>query len=110
MGCKVTLRGAKAREFLVKALWVKNKQVMAYNFDPAGNLSFGISDYTDFEGMKYDPAVGIFGMDVNVRMVKPGVRVRLRRLARSRIPSRQNVGREEGMSFVRSQFGVEVLE
>ena len=37
-----------------------------YNFDASGNLSFGISDYTDFPGQKYDPDVGIFGMDVNV--------------------------------------------
>ena len=37
-----------------------------YSFDQEGNLSFGISDYTDFEGMRYDPEIGIFGMDVCV--------------------------------------------
>ena len=47
----------------------------SYNFDASGNLSFGITDYTDFPGQKYDPDIGIFGMDVNVVLERPGHRV-----------------------------------
>ena len=45
----------------------------SYNFDASGNLSFGITDYTDFPGQKYDPDIGIFGMDVNVVWKGPGI-------------------------------------
>ena len=58
----------------------------SYSFDKEGNLSFGISDYTDFEGMKYDPEIGIFGMDVNVVFKRPGYRVAKRRIMTKKSP------------------------
>ena len=38
----------------------------SWNFDREGNLSFGVRDYTDFPGQKYDPDIGIYGMDITV--------------------------------------------
>ena len=61
IGCKVTLRGEKAEDFLKRALWVKNNRLAKYNFDPEGNFSFGVPDYTEFKEMKYDPEIGISG-------------------------------------------------
>jgi large subunit ribosomal protein L5 len=55
IGCKVTMRGERAQEFLRKALSIRDNRVAMYSFDKEGNLSFGLPDYTDFEGMKYDP-------------------------------------------------------
>ncbi len=55
IGCKVTLRGEVAEDFLKRALSIRENRVATYSFDKEGNLSFGISDYTDFAGMKYDP-------------------------------------------------------
>ena len=66
LGCKVTLRGDDATEFLKKALPIREMRVPAYSFDKEGNMSFGITDYTDFDGMKYDPEIGIYGMDTRV--------------------------------------------
>ena len=51
IGCKVTMRGVKAQDFLRKALVIRDNRVASYSFDKEGNLSFGIPDYTDFEGM-----------------------------------------------------------
>lgn len=110
IGCKVTLRGARAEEFLKRALWVKNNRVASYSFDAEGNFSFGISDYTDFEGMKYDPEIGIFGMDISVTLTRPGKRVTKRRRAPSAIPKRHRMSRMEGMEYVKNKFGVEVVE
>ena len=53
LGCKVTLRGETAENFLNQALAIRERRVPEYSFDKEGNMSFGISDYTDFEGMKY---------------------------------------------------------
>ena len=71
LGCKVTLRGDVAEDFVRKALVIREMRVPVYSFDPEGNMSFGISDYTDFEGMKYDPEIGIFGMDISIVLRRP---------------------------------------
>jgi len=110
IGCKVTLRSEEAPEFLRKAFWVKENKIMRYSFDPEGNFSFGISDYTDFEGMKYDPEIGIFGLDICVVLSRPGKRVKLRKKAKSHIPHSHRVDREEAIQWVSKTFGVEVLE
>jgi len=110
IGCKVTLRHDKAIEFLKRALWIRENRMAEYSFDPEGNLSFGVSDYTDFEGMRYDPEIGIFGMDVNVVIQRPGYRVRKRRIMSRRLPHRHRVTRDEAMDFMKEQFAVEVVE
>lgn len=110
IGCKVTLRHDIADNFLKRALWIRENRIAEYSFDPEGNLSFGISDYTDFEGMRYDPEIGIFGMDVNVVIQRPGYRVTKRRIMKRRLPHGHRVTREEAMDFMKEQFAVEVVE
>jgi large subunit ribosomal protein L5 len=109
IGCKVTLRGNDAHEFLKKAFWVKDNKIAHYSFDPEGNFSFGISDHIDFEGMKYDPSIGIFGMDVCVTLKRPGLRVAKRKRARRSIPKRHRLTPEETQEFLKKEFNVEVV-
>jgi len=109
IGVKVTLRNEKALEFLKKAFWVRDNKIMNYSFDPEGNFSFGISDYTDFEGMKYNPDIGIFGLDISVVLKRSGKRVRLRKRAKGHIPHSHRVDREEAMGWISKTFDVEVL-
>jgi large subunit ribosomal protein L5 len=110
IGCKVTLRGPFAEEFVKKALWVRENRIATWSFDPEGNFSFGISDYTDFPGMKYDPEIGIFGLDVCVSVVRPGRRIARRRIMRRRVPKHHRVSKKEGQEFVKTKFGVEVVD
>ena len=110
LGCKVTLRGEKADEFLRKALAIREGRIMEYSFDQEGNMAFGIPDYTDFEGMRYNPDIGIFGMDVNVVLRRFGNRIENRRLLTKKIPTRQRVKRDEGIQFMSETYGVEVIE
>ncbi|MDG6225714.1 MAG: 50S ribosomal protein L5 [Candidatus Thermoplasmatota archaeon] len=110
IGCKVTLRKESAPEFLKKALWVKENRIYDYSFDREGNFTFGISDYTDFQGMKYDPDIGIFGMDISVVLKRRGgKRVRNRRRSPGDIPPDHKIGRQEAMDFIKQNFGVEVV-
>lgn len=110
IGCKTTLRGKAAEDFIKKAFWVKQNQIASYSFDQEGNFSFGISDYTDFEGMKYDPEIGSFGLDINVTLSRPGKRVALRKLQPKKLPKCQRITQKEGIVFVKNKFKVEVLE
>lgn len=110
IGCKVTLRGKEAEEFVKKAFWIRENRIADYSFDPEGNFSFGIQDYTDFPGMKYDPEIGIFGLDVTSAIGRPGRRVQKRRMMRTKLPKYHRVSKKEGMEFVKSKFGVEVVD
>lgn len=110
IGAKVTLRGERARDFLDRALDARDRQLDPDSVDDHGNLSFGIADYTDFAGMKYDPAIGIHGMDVSVELGRAGWRVRDRRLRPRPIPASARVEPAEAREFLEQSFRVKFLE
>ncbi|KYK33738.1 MAG: 50S ribosomal protein L5 [Thermoplasmatales archaeon SG8-52-3] len=109
IGCKVTLRGKDAHEFLKEALNTRENKMADYSFDDQGNLSFGIPDHTLFKSQKYDPNIGIFGMDISITMEKPGYRIKRRRIARRKIPHRYMVQKDETIKFFSEKFNVEVI-
>jgi large subunit ribosomal protein L5 len=110
IGAKVTLRREAATEFLHRALEARDNQIDPDSIDADGNFSFGIRDYTDFTGMKYDPAIGIFGLDVSVEVGRPGWRVRDRRIRPAALPAHARVSSEETRKFLVEQFSVTFLE
>ena len=110
LGCKVTLRGDSAVDFVKQALAIREMRVPEYSFDQEGNMSFGISDYTDFEGMKYDPEIGIFGMDISVVLRRPGNRITQRALLKRRIPKSHRVDRDEAIQYMKDNFQVQVIQ
>lgn len=109
LGCKVTLRGEEARKFLVDALKTRGNKMADYSFDGEGNLSFGVPDHTLFKDQKYDPSIGIFGMDICITMEKAGYRIKRRRIDRRKIPHRHKVTKEETMKYFSEAFNVEVV-
>ena len=109
VGAKVTIRGKDAYELLKRLFDAKDYQIPAKSFDQNGNLAFGIREHIDIPGMKYDPFLGIIGMDVIVQMVRPGFRLRSRRIGRKSIPNRHKLSREESMHYIRETFNVEII-
>ena len=105
----VTLRKDKAIAFLKKALEAIDNKLKESSFDEYGNFSFGIKEHLEIPGTKYDPEIGIFGMDVVVHLSKPGYRVKVRRYRRSRLGKRARVTKEEAIEYIKSEFGVEVI-
>ncbi len=110
IGAKVTIRGAAALEFLDRAFEARDRQLDIDSIDRNGNFSFGIADYTDFSGMKYDPAIGIHGMDIAVEMGRAGFRVRDRRVCARPLPASLRSTREETRRFLEASLRVTVLE
>jgi large subunit ribosomal protein L5 len=110
IGCRLTLRGDEAEEFLKIALEVTGGALRRGQFDDTGNFSFGVEEHTDFPGMKYDPDIGIFGMDVSVALKRPGYRVARRRVARGKIASKHRVSRDDAVEYVKNKYGVEIVE
>ncbi|HTP53605.1 MAG TPA: 50S ribosomal protein L5 [Thermoplasmata archaeon] len=110
IGAKVTLRGASANDFLSRAFEARDRQLDGASIDRNGNFSFGIADYTDFAGLKYDPQIGIHGMDVAVEVGRAGYRIRNRRLMSRPLPRSLRSTRDETRAFLAGTFQVNVLE
>ncbi len=108
VGCKVTLRGERAYDFLNRAFWVREDSIPETCFDERGNFSFGIEDYTDFEGVSYDPEIGIFGMDISVEMARKGYRIKKRKKKPKELPKSHQLSKDESIEFVEESFDVEV--
>jgi len=109
IGCKVTLRGKTAEAFLKKAFEAVGNTLKKSSIDDKGNFSFGITEHIFIPGVKYDPELGIFGLDVCVRLVRRGIRVSLRRLRPSKVGRKHLVSAEEAAGFLSEKFGVKVV-
>lgn len=109
IACMVTLRGERAHEFLKRALAAVNYTIKKSSVDERGNFAFGIREHIHIPGVKYDPAVGIFGMDVIVALERPGYRVSRRGRGRSRIGKRHYVTREEAIEFITKVLNARVV-
>jgi large subunit ribosomal protein L5 len=109
IACIVTLREEKAIEFLKKALPVVDNKLASKSFDSRGNFSFGLKEHIELPGVRYDPDVGIFGMDVCVSVTRPGYRVKERRKEKAKIGSKHVLTPEESMLFAKDTLGVEIV-
>ena len=110
IGCKVTLRGTDATTFLKQAFETRENKIGEYAFDHQGNMSFGIPDHTLFKDQKYNPDIGIFGMDVCITMEKPGFRIKRRRIQKRKIRQKHQIDRSETKQFFADTYKLEVIE
>jgi large subunit ribosomal protein L5 len=110
IACMVTLRGARATNFLKRAFEAVGNRVDEAKFDSLGNFSFGIKEHIEIPGTKYIPELGIFGMDIAVTLRRLGNRVATRRRRKSKIGSRHRLTKNEAIQFVREVLGVEIVK
>ena len=108
IGTKSTLRRAQALEFLKKALKVKAFSLPTRSFDKEGNFSFGVPEYIEFPGAKYDPQIGMLGFDVCVTLRRRGFRVARRRRAKGKLGGRHRLTKEDGMAFAQEALAIKV--
>jgi len=108
IACTVTLRKQKAIDFLKKVLPVVDNKISRSSFDVQGNFAFGLKEHIEIVGVKYDPDVGIFGMDVCVAVNRPGQRVKTRRKQKTRVGRTHVLTPEESVVFIRKTLGVEI--
>lgn len=104
IGTKVTLRGKKAEEFLAKCLESVNKTLKLQSMDRHGNVAFGVREYIDMPGVKYDPEIGMFGFDVCVTVGEPGYRTARRKRRPCAIPDRHRPDKEAVREYFKKKF------
>ena len=56
---------------VVSFFQVREYELRRNNFSDSGNFGFGIQEHIDL-GIKYDPGIGIYGMDFYVVLGRPG--------------------------------------
>ena len=106
VGAKVTMRGAEATTMVRRLLHAKDFKLKQSCVDDAGNVAFGVPEYIDIEAAKYDPAIGILGLEACVTLSKPGARVKHRAIRDTHLGKRQKVTKEEAMEFMKKTFKV----
>ena len=110
IACKVTLRGEKADRVIKMVLDGINNKIKPTQFDAQGNLSFGIREHIDIPGMRYNPDIGIFGMNISVTFEKPGYRIAKRKIQNKKIPQKHKITPELTMKFMEDNFNVNYVD
>jgi large subunit ribosomal protein L5 len=108
IGVVVTLRRGPAIEFLKRVIAAKRNVLKASSFDNFGNISLGIHEHIDIPGTKYNPDIGIFGMDINVVLSRPGYRIARKSRRSSKIGKTHRINRDEAIEFFKQEYGVKV--
>jgi large subunit ribosomal protein L5 len=108
IGLVVTVRGEKTKELIAKLLVSREKKLAQSCFDDMGSISFGIKEHIEIPGVKYDPEIGIFGMNASVLLTRPGYRVTTRVRRPAKVGKKQRVKKVESIEFFKKEFGVTV--
>ncbi|CAD5234582.1 unnamed protein product [Bursaphelenchus xylophilus] len=103
-----TVRGPKAEEIIDRGLKVKEYELYRENFSNTGSFGFGIQEHIDL-GLKYDPSIGIYGMDFYVVLDRAGRRVAKRRRAKGTVGPSHRVQREESIKWFQQKFDGVIL-
>jgi large subunit ribosomal protein L5 len=108
IGVVVTLRREPAIDFLKRIISAKKSILKSSSFDDYGNISVGIHEHIDIPGTKYNPEIGIFGMDVNIALTRPGYRIAKKSRNSAKIGKTHRINREEAIEFFKQGYGVGV--
>lgn len=110
IGCKITLRKEKAKDLIPRLLAARNNLLSEANFDDNGNVSFGIHEYIDIPGVKYDHKIGIMGLQVSFTLERPGFRIKKRKIMKKKLPRKHRINRNEAINFMKKNYSVEIEE
>ncbi|MGI0049819.1 MAG: 50S ribosomal protein L5 [Nitrososphaera sp.] len=108
IGAVVTMRRDHATEFLKRVIAAKKNVLKASSFDNFGNISVGIHEHIDIPGTKYNPDIGIFGMDVNVVLSRPGYRIARKSRKSAKIGKTHRINKDQAIEFFEQEYGAKV--
>ena len=109
IGVAVTVRDNDAVELLKRLLVAKDNKINWKAIDDEGNVSFGIKEHIDIPGIKYDPKIGILGLEVSVSLARSGFNVRLRSTNKSKVGKSHRISKDDSIKFLTENFGVQIV-
>ncbi len=108
IGAMVTLRNKAATDMLKRALEA-NDNLLKRSSIANSSLSFGVREYIYFSGVKYDPKIGMLGLNVNASFSRRGRRIELRKRKRSSEGAHHKaITREEIAEYLEKNMGAKV--
>ncbi len=106
IGAFVTLRKDKAVSISKRLFEAIDNRVKERSITN-NSLSFGINEYIDISGVKYDPKIGMLGMNVSMSFRRPGMRVAQRKRKRAYVSrSHSVIAPEEIKNFLAGKFNI----
>ena len=69
-------------------------------------FSFGIPEYIEIPKVKYDPKIGIIGLNVSVTLERPGFRIKRRKLINRKVSRSHKINKEDAIEFAKNKLGV----
>ncbi len=109
IGCKITLRKHNALQLLPRLLDARNNTLKENNFDEHGTISFGIHEYIDISGIKYDPEIGVMGLQVCVTLERRGFRIK-RRSQKTVLSKKHRITKQESIEHFKKRLNVRIGE
>ena len=109
IGVAVTVRKQPSIELIKRLLAAKGNQLKSSSFDDFGNISFGIKEHIDIPGVKYDPNVGILGLNISISLTRPGFNIRFRSKHKASIGDSHRITAEDAKEFLTREFGIQVI-
>lgn len=110
IGCKLTLRREEAVSLLKRMLKAKENTLKESQFDNMGNVAFGVPEYIDIPGAKYNPEIGIMGLEVTITLTRPGYRIKKRSLKQKKIGKHHIITKQEAINFMKEEYEVKIGE
>jgi large subunit ribosomal protein L5 len=105
----VTVRGPDAATLLKRLFDAIGNKIKTRSFDNFGNVSFGIKEHIDIPGIKYDPQIGILGLEAAVSLTRPGFSIRVRSRHKASVGKHHKISKDEAIEFLSREFGVAVI-
>ena len=109
IGVAITVRNDDAIELLKRLLLAKDNKINGQAIDNEGNMSFGIKEHIDIPGIKYDPKIGILGLEVSASLSRSGFNIRLRSQHKSKVGKKHRISRDDTIKFLTENFGVQIV-
>ncbi len=112
IGCKLTIREkAKVDDFIRRFLKAKSNNLKKSNFDHHGNVAFGVHEYIDIGGVKYNPELGLMGLQFCITLARNGYRVKKRKIMKLKsLPAHHQITQDEAIEFMKQKYNVTVEE
>ena len=104
IGSKVTIR-KNPEELLTRLLKAADMNIPLSKFTENG-FSFGIPEYIEIPEVKYDPKIGIIGLNVSVTLERPGFRIKRRKLINRKVSRSHKINKEDAIEFAKNKLGV----
>ena len=109
IGLVVTMRGQeKCKDLANRLLIAREKKMNSSSFDDRGSVSFGLKEHIEIPGIRYDPEIGIWGMNVSVLLERPGYRVSRRSRKSSSVGKSHVISKDEAMEYFKREFEVTI--